>query len=465
VYVGIEETIVAVSSPAGYARRGLIRISGSATVALLQEIMSRGSVPETRGITSVDLTLLSGGPLRALLLFLPGPGSYTGEDTAELIVPGNPLLLDEICRRLCTAGAAREWGIRPARAGEFTARAFLNGRLSAADADTVAHRIAATREEELHMRTERGEAALFREAARWKDAIADVLAAVEAGIDFSDEEDVVVRPAGVMHGQVGGVVGSMRDLLRDVGSRERAYVLPRVVISGPPNAGKSTLFNRLLGHDRVVTSSLAGSTRDTIEEPCVCRAGDRQITVLLIDTAGETEAQPDALERGMMASRAGALRRADLVLECRPCARDDRVPAASPAGLRIVRVGTKCDRLRGPCERPHGWPHLCVSARSGEGIEALCAQIIDRLEGGGQPHASADRAIEVHDLQYLERAVAALDEAHRLLATDHAAANPARPEVLAQLLRSSLDQLGAVAGEEPPDAVLGRIFATFCIGK
>ena len=313
-------TIVAVSSPPGRSLRGLVRLSGDEAFEILGGLLAE-PLPAPRRITP---NRLRDPAMSVLAAVFPGPGSYTGQDVAELQLPGHPALLDRVVR------AALGRGARPAEAGEFTFRAYTAGRMDLTRAEGVAATIHAVSDGQLAAAAHLREGELARFAAERVEALGRLLALVESGIDFVDQEDVVpIAPPDLAR-----QLTDERRLLEDLLSRSRSWgaieALPRVVLEGPPSAGKSTLFNALLGRPRAVTDAAPGTTRDVLEEPWDLgaprlanqeTAGAQGQTpggeeVMLVDLAGLDDPRDrlDRLDREVQARGRRAIERADLVL-------------------------------------------------------------------------------------------------------------------------------------------------------
>lgn len=464
--------ILACATPPGRSPRALVRVSGDDLAPLVEALCH----PPPPGLalqpTRIELPSLadrertapagnrspahqrdalpapSQSPLvPALASRFAAPRSYTGEDLLELQVPGNPALVDRLLRAILDRARSLGREARLAEPGEFTRRAFTAGRIDLTRAEGVAATIAATGDAELEA------AALLRRGrlGQWAEALVDklanLLALVEAGIDFVDQDDVVaIEPAALARGlaEIEGELGRLLDRGRAWAEIEAA---PWVVLAGPPNAGKSTLFNALLGRRRAVESDAAGSTRDVLTEPLRLDVGGRALEVMLVDMAGLDE--PTAvLDRAVQRAARGAIDRAELIIELRDRAAPP--PAAPlPADKPRLAVHAKADLSR------DGGADLNVSGLTGEGLEALREAIARRV---------ADRAVAIGGRML------ALQPRHRLaLAEARDAIAEARtldePELLAATMRDALDHLGAVGGRMSPDEVIGRVFATFCIGK
>lgn len=444
--------ILAVASPPGWSLRGIVRASGAACFELLWP--SLRSPTRDRGVSPARLRA-DGLDVACLALVFPGPRSYTGEDSAEIQLPGNPALLERVIEALLQSGRVRGIDARRAEAGEFSARAFLNGRMSLTAAEGVAATIAARSDAQLRAARLLAGGRLGGLARELGDSIAGTLALVEAGIDFSDQEDVVPIAPGILVRRLVPPRDHVdRVLDRSVGS-EQLDAIPRVVLTGVPNAGKSTLFNALLGHTRAVVSEVAGTTRDVLTEPLTIDTPDGTAEVMLVDLAGSAAAE-SSLDEQMQSVAGQAIAGADLLLHCVPAGARADTPPVPPDNEILVR--TKCD---------------LAQARGGGGVCALTGGGLDRLRDIIAEHL-ADRAVSLaaDALALRPRHEAALRSARRNLQDAIDLVEPAgcarilpQPELVAASLRLALDDLAALAGDISPDDVLGRIFSTFCVGK
>lgn len=497
------DTILAIASPPGGSARGVIRLSGDRTFALLAARVNihrdhAGRIPHVRCACPARFAL-DGCDLPILLLIFPGPHSYTGEDAAELQAPGNPALLDRILRALLDEARALGIEARHAEAGEFTARAFFNGRIGLTQAEGVAATIAARSDAELRAATIMRSGALGTLAHELADQLAGALALVEAGIDFTDQEDVVAISAHALSRRIQPLIARVDAALARATPMETIEAIPWVVLTGPPNAGKSTLFNVLLGRERAVVSPVAGTTRDVLAEPLHLRTKQGDAEVMLVDLAGAEEAQSD-LDALMQAAASNALDRAELILECAP-ARDmstsQQINKSTGGGAALVsdghkneynaealkcrsvarlRVWTKCDRASGGGNGLKNGSgdasvsgEIFVSAMTGAGLDTLRARIASLLADRAVSLASDSLALAPRHESSLRSAQANLKEAMSII-TPASGGEPRADglpdaELVASVLRAALDDLASLAGDITPDDVLGRIFATFCVGK
>jgi tRNA modification GTPase len=442
-------TIVARASSAGPSPRAILRLSGSDTPGALAHILTKPI--DTPGAHRAFIKLGSHDLACAVIRFAPGR-SYTGEAGAEIQIPGSPHLIDRVIASLLEIE-----NVRLANPGEFTARAYLSGRLTAEQAEGVMAVIAAHNDAELDASRKLLSGETGREYAQIADEIAACLALVESGIDFVEEEDVVAITRGELTRRLRALIRHLDTLTSDRAGREHRGAEARVVLAGPANAGKSTLFNALLGRERAVTSETAGTTRDAIAEPL--DLGPGEATVTLIDIAGLDA----SLTRGSpIDARAQAMARetiesCDVVVLCDPGGAFE-APGLDLAGKSILRVRTKGDLATG-----EPTADLRVCALDGWNLQALKRAIADATLASSSAGADASAVLPRH-ARALTATRAHLETAH---ATVEAGTGETLndPELTASALRVALDETAELAGEISPDDVLGRIFASFCIGK
>jgi tRNA modification GTPase len=435
-----DDTIVALSSGALPSGVAVIRLSGPNAGPVLVEILGQLPPPRTLRLAKIriDGKVLDSG----LVAWMPGPQSFTGEDCVELHVHGSRAVVKSLLRALI----ARP-GIRLAEAGEFTRRAFENGKLDLVEAQGLGDLIEAETENQRALAYARLEGGLTRRLDGWRDRMLDLRAEIEARLDFSDEGDVGELPESFA-GDVAGLRDEIASLLQ--AGRQGRIVRSgfRVVLAGPPNTGKSSLLNALSRSDVAIVSDEAGTTRDLKEVPLDL---DGQL-VILVDSAGlrETDSKAEAL--GIDRARE-AMRHADLVLWLQaPDLGGSPVPLDVidvDDGPAILTVGTKSDLAA------TAGVDVAVSALTGGGIEDLLARIGEAVEAGsGQP---LDALIShEQDQQALLGALAALDAV---------ALELGRPELAAELLRQAANALERLLGRMDAESVLDRLFSAFCIGK
>ncbi len=445
------DTIVACASPPGRAGRALVRLSGPGVFPLLHSVM-KGAVPCERGARPA---LLSAEKLTlpVLLACFPAPHSYTGEDAAEIQCPGNPTLVDRLLRAITV-----KEGVRLAEPGEFTARAYLARRLSLEQAEGVAATIAAANQDQLDAARDLLEGRTGKAYRAWSEELATLLALVEAGIDFTDQEDVVAISADALRMRLQVLKAEIEQHAGVRAGAEAQNALPRVALVGAPNAGKSTLFNAMLGRQRAVMSPVAGTTRDVlVEEIDLSAESPGAGSVLLEDLAGlERGRSPESSIASAAAQTAArqAVADADLLVWCDPAglfeAFDNPLPAKP-----MLRVRTFGDQ---PVSQPTR-EDLAVCSVDGWNLGLLRRAIAERAVGGRAAGISAllprHRRAMTGARHRLEDALTCIGGGSRLTS----------PEVVALTLRHGLDELGELVGHISPDEVLGRVFAAFCVGK
>lgn len=444
--------ILAVASPPGPSLRGIVRVSGAETRALVRPHLD---VPAwRRGVFRARLDM-DGLELPCLAVLFAAPRSYTGQDAVEMQLPGNPDLLERVIDFLIASGRDRGLETRRAEAGEFTARAFLNGRMTLTQAEGVAATIAAASDAQLRAARLLLDGSLGALAVGLADQVAGVLALVEAGIDFTDQEDVVAIEPDALRDRLTAVVDRLDEQLdRSVGT-EQLEAIPRVVLTGRPNAGKSTLFNTLLGHPRAVVSHVPGTTRDVLAEPLEIPTPHGPAEVMLVDLAG-AETPDSTLGEQMQTAAKQALERADLILHC--VAVDE---PADRVSAREVVVRTKTDLRAGTDAEGD----VAVSAVSGAGLDRLAALMASRLADRAVSLAADAVALRPRHEAALGAARRNLSEALELVGPERSRRVLDQPEVVAAAIRLALNDLGELGGDVTSDDVLGRIFATFCVGK
>ncbi|MFG1427507.1 tRNA uridine-5-carboxymethylaminomethyl(34) synthesis GTPase MnmE [Roseixanthobacter glucoisosaccharinicivorans] len=436
------DTIFALSSgrlPSGVA---LVRISGPSARAAA--VALAGTVPPARQATYAVLRAPGTGEAldRGLILFFEGPRSATGEDLVELHLHGGRAVVAAILSTLSALD-----GFRPAQAGEFTRRAHANGKMDLAEVEGLGDLIAAESEAQRRQALAQASGVLSRRVAGWRERLIRALALVEATIDFADEDDVPEDLTGPALLETGLLRGELAAALADGARGERVRDGLSIAIAGPPNAGKSTLLNRLAGREAAIVSHRPGTTRDVLEVHLEL-AGQ---AVTLIDTAGLRDTDDEVEAEGIRRARARAAS-ADLVLWL-----SEEGTPSPPELAHALAVRTKADRAQAqPAAPDAAGPVLTISAATGQGMDDLIALMEARAEtlGGGEP------ALITRERQRL-----ALRDALAHLDRALARAGGGSEDLLAEDLRLAARALDALVGRVDMEDVLDALFRTFCIGK
>ncbi len=442
----MSDTIFAQSSGPGRAGVSVVRLSGSAVRPVFQRLC--GKVPRERFATLVNVRHPQDGEVidRGLCLLFVAPRSFTGEDMGEFQLHGGRAVV----ARLLDALAGIE-GLRPAEPGEFTKRAFLNGKLDLVEVEGLGDVISAETGDQLKLAQRLARGGLSERVAGWRKELVSAMSLVEAAIDFSDEADVTTDVRAGVEARVRGVLAEIERVLADGGRGERLRDGVMVAIAGPPNAGKSTLLNLLARREAAIVSPLPGTTRDPIEVHLELGG----VPVTLVDTAGLREGG-DTIEAMGVARARERVRKSDLVLWLEPpTGEDGREP--SEAG-NLLRVATKLD-LAARRPPPDG---VAISAVTGAGIDTLLCSLVSRV----RELAGADESV----LITRARQRAALRDCTielSALISDRGANGEGELdiELQAEHLRGALSALGRLVGRVDVEEVLGMIFSTFCIGK
>jgi tRNA modification GTPase len=442
------DTIAAIASAPGAAGVGVVRMSGPAVPAIAQNLLGRK--PRARHAHFAAFRDAAGELIdRGLLLHFPAPASYTGEHVLELQGHGSVVLLDLLLRRVCELGA------RLARPGEFTERAFLNGKLDLAQAEAVADLIAARSQTGARAALQSMEGVFSRKVEALLQALIALRVHIEAAIDFPEEEiDFLADPA--IGQQLQALRTELAELLREAQRGLRLNDGLRVAIIGRPNAGKSSLLNALAGRDRAIVNAAAGTTRDVLRESLSLDG----IALELADTAGLRETD-DEVEREGVRRAHGELARADvalLVTDAQHVQDDLSLLAGVSANVeRLVLINKiDLDHASAHHESRDGMIWLWASAKTGAGLDALREHLKQLAgAGGGEGSFSARRRHVIA----LQQVAAHLDHTAAVLATSRAG------ELAAEELRHAQHALGEITGSYSSDDLLGAIFGSFCIGK
>jgi tRNA modification GTPase len=459
------DTIVAIATPPGRGGIGIVRLSGPESGRIALALVVADHMPEAGRARLVSVLDRSkeGAPIdQAVLTVFRAPHSYTGEDVAEIAAHGSPVVLETLLEGAIKAGA------RLANPGEYTQRAFLNGRIDLTQAEAVQDLIAAQTLEQARMAAQQLGGALSRRVAPIKERLLYLIALLEAGMDFASGEldDVDVVAPEQIEAVIRQVLSPLETLAASYARGHRLREGASLALVGRPNVGKSSLFNALLERERAIVTAAPGTTRDTVEET-VAIGG---IPVQLVDTAGLRIASDapldEAEEMGIVRSKE-AIADADLVLvvldstqAVRP---EERALVASLEDRPHLIVGSKVDLLVSSDPEAVGLQRdgvgaLLTSARKGEGLEALRAAILQQLLGAGSPAAEG----ALNSLRQRQ----AVDEARDALNAAAQANQVGLPhELLLVDLHRALRALDGLTGTTTTDDILGRIFSTFCIGK
>jgi tRNA modification GTPase len=449
------DTIVAISTPPGRGGIGIVRLSGPQAVAIAAPLLRlRHPLAPAQARFAELLDPATGARLdEAVVTWFAAPHSYTSEDVIEIAAHGAPVILEFLVRACIAAGA------RLARPGEFTERAFLAGRLDLTQAEAVRDLIDAQTLYQAKIASEQLGGALSRRIRPIKQTLVDLIAELEAGIDFA-EDDIDVLPATEILPRIAAILEPLQTLAA-------SFAYGRVVrdgfslaIVGRPNAGKSSLFNRLVQRERAIVTATPGTTRDLVTE----RVALGGIPLDLIDTAGLRETSDEAEGLGIQKSHEAAAE-ADVVLVVLDAsggnldAQEQKI-LGQLAGRRALVAVNKVDLQAAPAASlaTLPLPVLHTSARTGEGIPALQEKILELVRGGGA-ESEPGLMTNLRQQQAVTEAMAALDAArigvearipHEMILLD---------------LYGALRALDALTGETTLDDILNQIFSTFCIGK
>ena len=451
------DTIAAIATPPGEGGIGIVRVSGSEAFPIAERLFRRqGSKPlqSHRAYFGAIVDPAADETLdRALLLPFRAPRSYTGEDVIEFHCHGSPYLLRRVLELTWREGA------RPAEPGEFTLRAFLNGKLDLAQAEAVADLIRARSEAQLRSALALHEGVLSRQVHTLADEVLRLLATVEAHIDFSEEigelDPHTLAPA------FESLLQRLDSLLQGARAGRILREGARVAIVGQPNVGKSSLLNALLGEERAITTEIPGTTRDTLEESLIVGG----VPIVILDTAGLRESADVVEQIGVERARRAA-ERADLILfvydlTAPDWEADHALLDTLPTHTPKLLVGNKVDAAaseRQRCAQSVFPDTVLISALTGAGLETLQEAILSALElqriGEETPTLTHQRHI-----QAVAGAKRALESAREALLQGYP------PDLIAVDLRTAWLALGAITGETADETLVQRIFRDFCIGK
>jgi len=445
------ETIVAIATAPGRGGVGVVRLSGSKSVAIAKQICGRFPEPRYAQFSHFrdeNTEVIDSG----IVLFFPNPASFTGEDVVELQGHGSPLVLDMLCQRAISLGA------RMARPGEFTERAFLNNKIDLTQAEAVADLIDSATDQAARSAMRSLQGVFSAQIDALLQQLTELRMYVEAAIDFSDEEiDFLAEAA------VGDQLQTQLKTLDGIAASAQQGRLLRegisVVLAGRPNAGKSSLHNRLAGHDAAIVTEVAGTTRDVLREQ-IHLGG---LPLRISDTAGLHDS-PDIIEQEGIRRTQNEISQADHILlvvdDCKGMsAEDEAIRAELPADIPLTIIRNKVDKSGHVVElQKHAdMTVLYLSAKMGEGM-ALLEQHLYHVVGFHPEEEGVFIARRRH-LDALERARIAIETGYHCL--DGMGAG----ELLAEELRQAQHALGEITGTFTTEDLLDKIFSSFCIGK
>ena len=465
-----QDTIVAIATPSGRGGIGIVRLSGpDARRLLLPQLELRSSLLPGR---ARYCAIVDGGARldEGIVTYFAAPNSYTGEDVLEIAAHGSPVILDLLVRRALEAGA------RLARPGEFTQRSFLHGRIDLTQAEAVRDLIAAETLYQARVAAEQLGGALSRRLAPVKDQLVALVTLLEAGIDFA-EDDIDVTPDAEIARRLDTLDASLSPIAATFREGRLVHNGLTMAIVGRPNAGKSSLFNRLVERDRAIVTATPGTTRDLVTE----RISLGGIPVEMVDTAGLRETKDEAESHGI-ARTEGAMADADLVLLLLDATaavdangvlrlpEEDARLLALLEGRSPLLVLNKIDLARPSrfdavrtANMDGGASDLAqVSALTGEGVLALRQRLLERVRGAGNSSGNDAEGGMLTSLRHYE-ALAGCTQA--LSRARHGLAQRVPHEMLLLDLYAALQQLDQLTGATTADDILNRIFSSFCIGK
>jgi len=465
------EPIAAVATAPGRGAVGIVRVSGRGLLPFVQALLGRTLKP--REATYLPLTDAQGQAIdHGLALWFPAPHSYTGEDVLELQGHGGPVVLQLLLARCLAVAQTPDAqglpllpGLRAARPGEFTQRAFLNDKLDLAQAEAVADLIDASTEAAARSASRSLAGAFSERIHSLRDALIHLRMLVEATLDFPEEDIDFLQQADAQ-----GQLQRLRQHLAEVQGQARQGALLRdglrVVIAGQPNAGKSSLLNALAGAELAIVTPIAGTTRDVVQQTIQIEG----VPLHVIDTAGLRESPDvDAVEKIGIARAWGQIEQADAVLflhDLTRCHQPDyqaadaaiaaQLRSVLPPGVAVLSLWNKCDE---PQAQLASIPAdgLCLSAQRGDGLQTLRQRLLTLA--GWQHGGEGLFMARARHVQALQRVGTHLDMAHDCLCV------APQLDVLAEELRLAQQALGDITGEFTADDLLGEIFSRFCIGK
>lgn len=452
------DTICALSSAPGKAGVAVVRVSGEAVRGCLERLAGGVPTPRMAVLRTIRDPASGQGIDRAIVLFYAGPSSFTGEDVAEILLHGGRAVIAAVLAALGRAGC------RLAEPGEFARRAFENGKIDLTEAEGIADLVDAETEAQRRQALSQANGALAKLYEGWRQELISAMALMEAAIDFSDEADVAADAVGQAEVIAEDLLARIRNHLADGRRGEILREGFRVVLAGPPNAGKSSLLNALAQRDAAIVSPEPGTTRDVIE----VRLDLEGLPVIVSDTAGIREGAGTIEAEGIRRTMARG-READLVLwlvdRCAPVW--DVPEGLSAQEDRVARVLTKQDTVAGdlPTLQEDGaGSFLVVSAVTGEGLGRLVSMIAARARDRAFP-GDSPALTQARHRAALEDCARSLEEVSRGSVSRPEVAPGLAPELAAEELRRAARALGRITGRVDVEDVLDQVFGRFCIGK
>ncbi len=449
----LRDTIAAISTPPGRGGIGIIRLSGPQASLIAESVLHFRKPPDWKPWTVALAELRDAADCavdHVVVTFFAAPRSYTAEDVVEVSCHGSPAVLQYALERACQAGA------RLAEPGEFTLRAYLNGRIDLPQAEAVRDLIEATTLYQARIAAQQAEGSVSRRLRPVKEQLLELIALLEAGIDFA-EDDIDVAPVEEILRRIGPVTAAIADLIASFAYGKLVHDGFTLAIVGRPNVGKSSLFNRLLEQDRAIVTDIPGTTRDLVSETAAVEG----IPVRFVDTAGIRLGQ-DTVEKLGIERSYQAMADADLTVvvvdASVPATPEDHelIRRAREQGKYLVALN-KSDLPR--CAERFPIEGILVSALTGEGIADVRRGIIDALAPQGRLEQEGGFITSLRHEQLLKEAKEALEQAAR------AAAVGIPHEMLLLDLYAALRPIDGITGATTADDILNRIFSTFCIGK
>lgn len=435
------DTICALASGLPPSAISVIRVSGPATCNIISSRLSVDTLKPRRA-TLVDLESQSGDLIDSgLALFMPGPSSYTGEDTLEISLHGGRMITELALKSIMSAGA------RLAEPGEFTRRAFEAGKMDLTRAEAVADLIDAESEAQLGQALKQMDGALETLYSGWREDLTETLALLEASIDFPDEEDAPERVDTPVRRKLNTLKTDLKTALSDGNITERIRDGFRIAILGKPNAGKSTLLNQLAKREAAIVTDIPGTTRDVVE----VRLTLGGYLVWISDTAGLRETtdvvEAEGVRRALKAGEESDIR--IWLHDAREAFQSDQV---RPGDLIVSNKSDLVDPESVSRET------FSISAKDGRGIDQIEAAIIERL-GSLTRNVTAPIITRARHRQGIERALVHIESAFEHLESGIGA------EFVSEDVRLASRELGSLTGHVDPESVLGAVFSSFCIGK